>query len=414
MCRINWRLLLVLALTPFAPLKLAALPSGAGQEATTAQETTDSQEPAKSEEETRSGDRSPEETPEETTKQEEGGEAARDKEAEPDKKTESPLFDEVTLKDGSVILGEIADMTSGTLSIKAAFGADGVVKIKWDQVARIETGHDHKFQFADGSLLKGKILLEDGKTMVLVSGLLRGPLDLEKVSAINPTEKKDVDVTGVINFGSSVADGNTQTKTASFNTEVVARTERQRITLKGAWNYAENESSITARNTKGSIKYDFFLNKRFFLFASALFEEDKFQDLNLRTALSGGPGYQFIMQGDYSEWWLEGLELYTEAGLAFFNEDRRVGVDDRYIAARWAIKLDWPFSDKITLFHNHEGFPGLERIDDLYISTEQGIRLTIWEGFVSTLQVNWRWDNTPSPGFERSDALYLVTLGYQF
>ena len=38
----------------------------------------------------------------------------------------------------------------------------------------------------------------------------------------------------------------------------------------------------------------------------------------------------------------------------------------------------------------------------------------IWGNFNSTLQVNWRWDNTPSPGNKRSDTIFLLTLGYSF
>ena len=120
------------------------------------------------------------------------------------------------------------------------------------------------------------------------------------------------------------------------------------------------------------------------------------------------------------------MEFYTEAGLAYFTEDydRLVGpygidrvngknIDDSYISGRWAMRLDWPVSpDRVTIFHYHEGFPGLEDAKDLYIMTEQGVRLTVIENFVATVQVNWRWDNTPSAGFRRADTLYLFTLGY--
>ncbi|MCZ6795835.1 MAG: DUF481 domain-containing protein [Planctomycetota bacterium] len=344
------------------------------------------------------------------------GEAAKDAAAteEAAGAGEDVFFDQIVLKNGSVIIGEVVDLAGGTLTIKVAFGADGTVKVKWDQVASLETGRDHIFQLKNGLRYDGQLTKDDDGRTIVISGMVQGPIELENLEAINPPEKKAVELSGVVNFGASVADGNTQTKTASFNAEVVARSERQRLTIRGAWNYAEDSDSITARNTKSSIKYDFFLTERFFVFASALFEEDKFQDLSLRTALSAGPGYQFINKGDYTEWRLKDLELYAEAGLAFFNEDRRVAQDQRYLAGRWAINVDWPISSQVAFFHNHEGFPGLERVDDLYIATEQGLRFTIWENFVSTIQVNWKWDNTPSPGFERSDAVYLITLGYQF
>lgn len=46
----------------------------------------------------------------------------------------------------------------------------------------------------------------------------------------------------------------------------------------------------------------------------------------MRTALSTGPGYQFIERGDYSGI-LKDMTLYSEAGLSYFNEDFRIAND---------------------------------------------------------------------------------------
>ena len=109
------------------------------------------------------------------------------------------------------------------------------------------------------------------------------------------------------------------------------------------------------------------------------------------------------------------LEGYAEVGLAYFDEDFRTGPDNDFVAGRWALNLDWEFlPDKMSLFHRHEGFPGFEALEDLYIVREQGLRVFLTSNFIANLQVNWRWDNTPAAGFERSDTLYLVTLGYNF
>lgn len=332
-------------------------------------------------------------------------------------KAEPTAFDQVRLKDGSVILGEIQGLEGGTLSIKTAFGVDEIVKVKWAEIESVQTGASHNFVLSDGSSLKGRITATDGG-MATVAGDTVGEttIKLSDVTGVNPPPKKDVELVGNINFGGSVADGNTQTKTASLSANAVAQSERQRLTLGAAWNYSENSiSGLTARNTSASIKYDFFISERVFLYGGAFFEEDTFQDLNLRTALSAGPGYQFVKKGDMEPGtWYEQLEVYSEVGLAFFNEDFKTGADNRYLAARWAVRADLPISDRLGLFHYHQGYPGLEDLSDLYITTEQGVRFTIWDGFISTVQVNWRWDNTPSPGFERSDTLYLFTLGYQF
>ena len=74
--------------------------------------------------------------------------------------------------------------------------------------------------------------------------------------------------------------------------ELSARSESLRLTILGRYIYGDNTGNLIVRNSRGTIKLDFFLTKRLYWFASAYFEQDTFQDLKLRTALATGPGYQ--------------------------------------------------------------------------------------------------------------------------
>jgi putative salt-induced outer membrane protein YdiY len=324
--------------------------------------------------------------------------------------------DEVVLKDGNRIIGEVVDLVEGTLTFKVGFAAD--LKIKWSEVKSLRTDKPLPFHLEKGSKLQGKTIInDDGSTSIqLEERQTSEALNLEQVVSINPPFKPEVTYKGFVQAGGTITDGNTQTRSGAINGEFEARTQRQRFTLGGAYNYAEDEDAVTARNARGFIKYDFFVTKRFYLFSSAFFEGDSFQDLNLRTALSAGPGYQFIDIGDFEAVCLSKMQLSAEAGLSYFNEDFDGDDDDQsYVAARWSVKWDWPvMPDKIIIFHLHEGFPGLENGDDLYIRSEQGVRFIIVKNFFAAFQVNWRWDNTPADDNERSDTTYLASLGYNF
>jgi hypothetical protein len=45
---------------------------------------------------------------------------------------------------------------------------------------------------------------------------------------------------------------------------------------------------------------------------------------------------------------------------------------------------------------------------------DNGVRLRIFEGFVSSIQVTTRYNSTPAQGTGDTDNLYLLTLGYSF
>jgi putative salt-induced outer membrane protein YdiY len=323
--------------------------------------------------------------------------------------------DEVLLKDGSRVVGEVQSLVDGKLKVKTAFAKE--IEIAWPEVAGLTTEKTLPFVLKDGSIIMGRAAGGAAGNLTINMEQPAAPYTapLPGITAINPPPKPAITFKGFAAAGATINDGNTQNKAFNGNAEFEARAERQRFTLRGSTNYAEDATGITARNSHGNLKYDFFVTKRFYLYASALFEGDKFQDLKLRTALSAGPGYQFIDTGTFQEPWLRELQVSGEAGLSYFNEDFGSSPDQHFVAARWSARVNWPIvPKKITLFHFHEGFPSLKRAADLYVTTEQGVRFAILENFFAAAQVNWRWDNTPAIGKERGDTAYLLSLGYNF
>ena len=135
------------------------------------------------------------------------------------------------------------------------------------------------------------------------------------------------------------------------------------------------------------------------------FEKDEFKDLNLRSSIGAGVGYQFF------ETPLTNLSL--EAGLAYVNEDFEEGVDDDYPAGRWSLDFDRYLVDKIIqFFHFHEGFIGLEDTDDFFIRTRTGLRVPVYKNIKATVQYNFDYDKSPTPGREKEDEMFIFTLGY--
>ncbi|HNR97769.1 MAG TPA: DUF481 domain-containing protein [Planctomycetota bacterium] len=326
-----------------------------------------------------------------------------------------PPPDEIVLKDGSLIKGQIQTMTGGKLTVLTEFG--GAVTIKWADVAGLKTARPLDFKFEKEAGLAGTAAPVESGTIEITSPSLGGPasVKLQDITAINPPPFKPITYKGSANLAASVSDGNTRTKSASGMVAFEARSAQQRLTVSAATNYAKDEDSLRVRNSNARIKYDYFFTPRFYAFASAFFEGDYFQDLKLRTALSAGPGCQIVDRGDFEDEWFSKLEIFGEAGVSYFNEDFRHTEDDSYVSGRWSLKIDWPFwADRMTFFHFHEGYPSLEDLKDFYITSATGLRFNLTGNFNAGVQVNYRYDSTPSEGRKRADTLYLLTLGYSF
>ena len=321
----------------------------------------------------------------------------------------------VTLKDGSVIYGEVVGMDGGILQIKSTSAEDNI-KLKWAEVSTIKVSHLIPFHLKEGTILIGTVEESEPGTMRLkvepLQGVLTIPLD--SVLSVNPLVQLPVIYVGTLTGGFSETTGNSHLRNASFLGDFVARSEQLRLTLNGRYVYGDNANTLIARNARGTVKLDFFITKRFFWFASAYFESDTFQDLKMRTALASGPGYQFVDRGDFAGV-LKDMTLYAEAGLAYFNEDFRVADDTSSPRGRGSIKLNWPlFDDRMTLYHYSEFYPSLANTKNYYLTMDNGVRFKIFDGFVSSFQATTRFNSSPAKGTGDTDNLYLMTVGYSF
>lgn len=330
----------------------------------------------------------------------------------------APVLDVVTLKDGSVIHGEVVEMTGGLLVIKSALAAD-LIKVKWSDVSKIAVSHPLPFHLKEGTILNGTVEEGDPGTMRVKAGpsgdTMTVPMDA--VTQVNPVIQSPVIYTGSINAGYSQSTGNSSLRNISVVGDLVARSEQLRLTLLGRYVYGDNSGSLQVRNARGTIKLDFFITKRLFWFASAYVENDFLQNLKLRTAIASGPGYQFIERGDFKGIFKD-MTFYAEAGPTYFNEDYRDNrlTDDRAsFRARVAMKWDWPlFDGRVVLYHYNEIFPSVQNASDFFFTMDNGVRMKILAGLASGFQVTTRYNNRPPAGTGDTDNLYLLTLGYAF
>ena len=323
-------------------------------------------------------------------------------------------IDTVTLKDGSVIYGEVLEMDGGILLLKNPANPDNLIKLKWDNVAKLTVTHPIPFHLKEGTILNGTTSEGPDGVLVIHAEPLKGTMEvpMTDIKSVNPLVQAPVIYIGNLTGGYSQTTGNSHLRNASLIGELVARSEQLRLTMNVRYVYGDDAGRLITRNARGTIKLDFFITKKLFWFTSAYFEQDSFQDLKLRTALATGPGYQWVDRGDYSGI-TKDMTFYSEAGLSYFNEDFSVAPDKASLRARISLKFNWPiFEDAITIYHFSELFPSLQDTSDVYFTMDNGVRFKVWQGFVTSFQITTRYNSRPAPGTTDTDQLYLITLGY--
>lgn len=322
---------------------------------------------------------------------------------------DSHAADIITTKNGDRLSGTLVSLVDGVLTLDTPYA--GEIEITWTEVAAMETGDPVKLKLRDGTVVDAQA--RPGavqSTAVLKSDAIMttAPIALGEIEYINPPPEvtgDGVSVDGRTNLGFTANRGNTDNTQLFYDAETIVRSVSNRFTLGAMGNTTEEDGEETARRNRGYLKYDHFLTETWYGYANGDFEEDKFKDLNLRTTLGVGMGYQFFES--------EERNLALEGGLTYVNNDYIDAEDDSYPAGRWAVRYDQLFFETTTqFFHLHEGLVSVEDPDDVIWRAQTGFRFPLVERLNATLQYNVEWQNTPPPDTEDTDSAYVLSLGY--
>ncbi len=315
--------------------------------------------------------------------------------------------DEIRLVNGDRITGEIVKMEDEVISVKTTYA--GEIQVKREEVACIVSDKELAYVLKTKELLIGRaVCVAGGKIQILSEKVGKSTeISLSELESIYLSPPSGIKYKAHITAGGTITSGNTDTQTAYASAGFESRSKRHRFTLGAKYNYDETDDELTARNAFGSIKYDLFITNKIYSYAHALFERDDFQDLNLRSALGLGLGYQFLDSKRTS--------LFGEAGVSYFNEDFDVAEDEHFASLRWSVGFNFEIlPDRIKFFHLHEGYYSLEESNSYYIRTEQGFRLSLVRSLFANFQVDYKYNSQPAPGNRKYDTLYIFGLGYEY
>lgn len=321
--------------------------------------------------------------------------------------------DKVTLNNGDVVTGQLGTMADGKLTIKSPLLGD--VTVPLDQVASIATQETVELVTKSGDVLRRRIVGIDSGSLQLAAGPEGGPaaptIGLGMLDKINPPADPPPQWKGSLTINGAITAGNTERRSIGSAMDAVRRSEIDRLTVDASWDYSEDKQQgtwrLSQRRVGAGLKYDYFLSKRLYVLATTRALGDTLADINLRYTAGAGLGYQWAES--------ETFDFATEAGLSYFNENYRSATPSvDYLAARLAYKMRWAFSETARLIHGVEAFPSLEDGQDVYFVMDTKLQMDLTRAMIAQIQWVWDYDNTPSPGLDRSDHRVLLSVGWQF
>lgn len=295
--------------------------------------------------------------------------------------------DDLRLSNGDRLTGSVVSLAGGSLVFKTSHGE---LKVPWADVMGLTVEEPLVVRTIDGQ----------------VTTFIGGRVDIATVEALSRPEPP-LAWDGGANAGFLATGGNTDVNSLRLDAELIARARANRYRADAIVNRAEDAGRRTASNWTFSGRYDRFVTERLYVNGSAIFTDDEFRDLDLRSALGAALGYQVIDT--------ELARLSAEGGVGWVNENFATVPDDRYGALRESATLDvFVAGERVVLFHRHDGYYGVTGDDNLFLKMQNGVSLGLAGGFVTRAQVDLDYDRSPAPGRMSTDRSFALTLGYRF
>jgi putative salt-induced outer membrane protein YdiY len=316
--------------------------------------------------------------------------------------------DQILFKNGDRLTGKIETFDGSKLTINSA--SAGKVSVEMKNVQTISSDSPIEVVLSDGSIIRSKVIPgPEGQITLPPVGVMKSRnIAIASIKKINPPPVK---WTGTVVVGGMLSRGNTNTENINASVHLMRRTEKDRITLDGGYQYGRQNitgqgSHETQNNWFGEAKYDYFFTPRLYGYGDVRAEQDVIAELALRLTPGVGAGYQWVDKPT--------LTFNTEGGASWLYRDYANDGVSESVSLRLAYHLTAKLNDKVAIFNNFEYFPSVESISNYYFNTDAGIRTTLTDKMFAEFKAEWRYDSRPAPGKGPNDTRYIVGVGWTF
>ncbi len=320
--------------------------------------------------------------------------------------------DEVQLVNGDRITGSIVRMEDESLIFTTTYG--GELRLDWNVIESLSSANPLTIELHDGSKLRGSVVSSEPEEVIMVDpreivvpeeekNLLR-KIPLTSIASINPLPAFRYD--GNTSLGGNRTAGNSSTQAINASADWTFRFRKtHRVGLGGRYNYGESDTAVTARNSRGSLSYDYFISDKTFLNIDELFEQDSFQDLTVRSSTTVGLGYQFFDSQEHT------LEIV--GGPGFVLQDFRSRQTIRNPTGLWSINWKyWLITDGVEVFLDHQGFRDFgEESTALRVNSSQGLRIKLNKYMFITFTYDIRFNSQPLFNNKKLDEAFIFGIG---
>ncbi len=328
--------------------------------------------------------------------------------------------DQVTVENGDRVSGNIVKSDRNSMTMKTEFF--GEVTIPWDAIGEIISDQELFVTAANGQVLVGTVSTTGSSLQVRISQAETVPVEKAVIETLRSQAEQDayeaeierlrnpglLDFwSGYIDGGFSFSGGNADTSAISTSMRTQRSTQRDKISIYATTLFAQNSNSgvteTTANAIRGGTRYEVTVSDRLYTFGFLDLEFDEFQDLDLRSVLGGGLGWN-VQDTDRTVFNVFSGGSFNQE--FFTSETRRSG---ELVLGQ---ELTYRLVESTSLSERFSFFPNLSNTGEYRHQFDATLTTDIANWLAWHFTISNRFLSNPIPGVKKNDV--LVTTGVRF
>lgn len=332
--------------------------------------------------------------------------------------------DTVYLKDESIVHGAITQLTDSDLFVTTKFAGDIVINMT--TVRGMTTDNPLTITLNNGNEVAGRLAYTPGHRQHIAAPALKiTSIDIARITALRPVDTADPAVvaqqalparqqtnlwTSEVRLGVGGSSGNSESHNWSLGAKAKREAANDRLYLRLLVNKAAQDGEETTDDIVGTVRLEHDYSADFFVYGQTELESAQFENIDLRSTTTVGPGYFFIREEDQ--------QLKGRFGLGYEHIVHDTGADRSELVFSLGYDyfvgvFDWlKFSNSLTYIPQLSNDPG----DNYRIESIFGLAAPLGSdsGWSALAEYHIEYNNNPAPDVEQLDTTYQLTLVRSF
>lgn len=348
------------------------------------------------------------------------------------------LADEVQLRNGDRLTGNVIRSDGKTLTIRTEYAGD--ISVSLSAVEKVSAEKLFYVELSNGSIIIGRIthLPKDsgaltvesadfGEKLVELASIRAIRSDNEHMEYLRQAIPEWTDLwDGGMNMGFTLTTGNTKTRSLALGGNLGRETHKDKTSLYATYakstRIRNDDDETTAYTTRGGWRYQYTLAKGVYAFAFTDLEQNDIQYLNLRAVPGTGFGY-YVTKNRF-------LEVEAFGGASFNHEDYFCqsgdykNTDPRCLSAQKIIRnsaeglagqsLTLKLNNNISFKERMQFFPNISDKNVYRATYDSTLTVKFMKWLSWNVTASDRYISNPPADSKNNDLLLTTGLGFTF